>query len=260
MPHKRFLLDMGESSPVAVLVRSAILIGLAAGLVLGIAAYFWPEVSFSLERIFLQSLLIGLLSAVVIQLTLLRPGQRASRASKDAEVASNPAWENGQLSTVDAVTRTLNLRGIASSLLEAMAQAQRYNTPLAITLVRIERLRKIADAHGASGRDQLLKTTAAIIGEVLRMPDRVGRNAEDEFLIVMPQTKAPAANKVAERIRRAIDAAPVKIDGQSVKAEVSYGVAAFGKGQDLEKFISNAQQALTQYKSGDKPARPRSKQ
>lgn len=254
MPHKRFLNITGDSSVVAILLRSAILTGLLAWAVLAMTAYFWPETSYtSWERFFLQALLIGLLSAPLIYFTLLLPTHRV-RLKKGGE-EQPPVWEDGQLSTVDTVTRTLNLRGIASSLLEAMAQAQRYNTPLAITLVRIERLQKIFDTHGTAGRDQVLKTAAAVIGEVLRMPDRVGRNAQDEFLIVMPQTKAPAATKVAERIRSAIAAAPVKIDGHSVKVEVGYGIAAFGKGQDLEKFISNAQQALTQYK----PARPRAR-
>ena len=158
--------------------------------------------------------------------------------------AAKQAPAKGPLTTVDPVTHTLNRRGITSNLLEAMAQSQRYNTPLSVAVVDIERLADINAQYGTEGGDKVLEGVSATITEVLRLPDRVGRHAEDEFIVVMPQTKLPAANQVAARVAKAVEDAPVDVDGRRVPVRVKVGVAAFSKGEDLEALLSNARRAL----------------
>lgn len=159
--------------------------------------------------------------------------------------------DKSQFITIDPLTRTLNRRGITSTLLEAMAQAQRYGSPLSVAVIDIDALARLNERFGDATGNKVLELVAYTITEGLRLPDRVGRQTDDEFLVVMPQTKSVAATKVAERIRTSIEAAELDTDTQRIKISVSIGVAEFHKGQDLEKFLSNAHAALQAAKDGE---------
>jgi diguanylate cyclase (GGDEF)-like protein len=155
-----------------------------------------------------------------------------------------PVDDKNQFITIDPLTRTLNRRGITASLLEAMAQAQRYSNPLSIALIDIDNLTRINEKYGLAAGNRALELFAYTITESLRLPDRVGRHTDDEFLVVMPQTKAAAAIKVAERIRTAIELMEMDIDHYKVKVSASIGVAEFRKGQDLEEFLGSVLNAM----------------
>lgn len=196
------------------------------------------------QQILAQAVAIGLLAAPTVYLLAIRPLIRLHGAPSTA-AAEPPA----ALATIDSLTHTLNQRGLTTSLLEAMAQAQRYNTPLALAVLRVEQLAD-AGAPGTPARDRMIQFAASVIGEVVRMPDRVGRNPNDDFLIIMPQTKIPAATKVAERISAAMTANPMP-DNEG-KLRVRFGVAAYGKGEDLETFLANAGRAVDEPKKRPK--------
>lgn len=145
---------------------------------------------------------------------------------------------------VDELTRTLNRRGITSSLIEAMAQSQRYGTPLAIASLKIDGVPALIERLGDDALAAILEATSAVLGEALRLPDRLGRYQDHEFLVVLPQTRAEQAVLVAERLRTALMATPVKVKGEEATITLSGGVAEFGRGQDLERFLGNAHAAL----------------
>lgn len=195
------------------------------------------------QQILAQAVAIGLLAAPAVYLLAIRPLTR--RLGAGSASPKTPA----ALATIDSLTHTLNHRGLTTSLLEAMAQAQRYNTPLSLAVVRVEQLAETG-APGTPARDRMIEFAASVIGEVVRMPDRVGRNPNDDFLIIMPQTKIPAATKVAERIRAAMTGNPMPENGG--KLRVRFGVAAYGKGEDLETFLANAGRAVDEPKKRPK--------
>ena len=145
---------------------------------------------------------------------------------------------------VDELTRTLNRRGISSSLIEAMAQSQRYGTPLSLASLRIDGAEALAERLGSEAEGSVLEGAAAVLAEGLRLPDRLGRYQDREFLVVLPQTHAQQAQLVADRLRIAVGAAALAIKGEEVTVTLSAGVAEFGRGQDLERFLDNAHEAL----------------
>ena len=231
--------DTTRSAIAATAEIMAIIWVVAAG-VLFFLRFFVPELSW--QRILAESVVIGTLSSALIYAFVVRPRLSAPAAPAvgvpPAQVAS------AALATIDPVTRSLNQRGLSGSLLEAMAQASRYHTPLAIAVVRIATVPQITAQHGVSARDQALQTIASMIGEALRLPDRVGRTSEDDFLVIMPQTKVAAATKVVERIAAALTAAPIPVADTEVQLDVAFGVAAFTKGEDLEQLLGRADTAL----------------
>ncbi len=198
----------------------------------------WSVVLFS-------GVLAAIIVAPLIYLAVVTPIMRDYH--KQLSLSQTLADKN-QLIVIDPLTRTLNRRGITSSLLEAMAQAQRYNSALSIAVIDVDHLKKLNDKHGPAAGDKALEFVSQVITEILRLPDRVGRQTDDEFLIVMPQTKVAAAAKVAERIRTAIKGAKFEVKNTEAGLSVSIGVTEFHKGQDLEKFLSSAHQALQKAK------------
>lgn len=158
--------------------------------------------------------------------------------------------EMTQFAITDPVTRIMNRRGITVSLLDAMAQAERYNTPLSIAMGDIDHLRRINETHGHGTGDKILSHVASVLSETLRMPDKVGRYGGEEFLVIFPHTGLAQGRKIAERMRAAVQKSKLDIDRNKVQVTISIGVTQFQKGEDLEQLLSRVDKALVQAKSG----------
>jgi diguanylate cyclase (GGDEF)-like protein len=158
--------------------------------------------------------------------------------------------DTNQLAITDALTRIMNRRGITVSLLDAMAQAERYDTPLSVAMGDIDHFKRINEAHGHQAGDKVLAHVAAVLSETLRMPDKVGRYGGEEFLIIFPHTGLAQARKIAERMRTAVHRSKPDINRNKVQVTISLGVTQFQKGEDLEQLLSRVDKALTQAKSG----------
>ncbi len=220
---------------------TAAVVAISMGLLQG---YFGLTVN-SWGMVLAQGVLLAVIIGPLVYFLIVTPIMRDYHKQLSL---SHALGDKNQLIIIDPLTRTLNRRGITSSLLEAMAQAQRYNSPLSIVVIDADHLKKLNDRHGPASGDRALEFVSHTITELLRLPDRVGRQADDEFLIVMPQTKIAAASKVAERIRAAIEGGKFEVKNKDARLSVSIGVTEFHKGQDLEKFLSSAQQALQKAK------------
>jgi diguanylate cyclase (GGDEF)-like protein len=149
-----------------------------------------------------------------------------------------------QMAITDALTRIMNRRGITVGLLDAMAQAERYGTALAIALCDIDRFKAINDEYGHDAGDKVLITVASVLADSLRMPDKVGRYGGEEFLIVLPHTSLMPAKKIIDRIRASVGNARTGVGDKKLKVTISMGVTQFKKGEDLEKLLARADQAL----------------
>ena len=136
-----------------------------------------------------------------------------------------------------------NRRGITSNLLEFMAQAERYNTPLSVALVQVADFKKSSDDLAPRGGEKLLQSMAEVFYDTLRMPDKAGRYDNEEFLVVLPHTKLKDANMIADRVRTAVDARELGQGDKKIKMNVAIGAIQFRKGEDLEQLLSRAEQA-----------------
>jgi diguanylate cyclase (GGDEF)-like protein len=155
-----------------------------------------------------------------------------------------------QLAITDPLTRIMNRRGITVSLLDAMAQAERYNTPLSVAMGDVDHFKRINDRHGHEAGDRVLTQIASTLSEALRMPDKVGRYGGEEFLVIFPHTTLTQARKIAERMRGEVQKSDIDLGDGHVGITISLGVTQFQKGEDLEQLLSRADAALYQAKSG----------
>lgn len=189
------------------------------------------------------AILMAILATVLVQALIVTPLARDYEANLQNKSSIDPGGN------MDALTRISNRRGITSSLLNAMAYANRYNHPLSVALVDVDFLRNINSNHGRKAGDKALQTVAAVFAETLRMPDHAGRYGDEEFLVLMPNTSLKNASKIAERIRKGVESAGCNLNGKKFPVTVSVGASQFHKGEDLERFLVRVEKALTSAKT-----------
>ena len=188
------------------------------------------------------AVVMALLAAMLAHALVLTPLSRLQ------DVTEAPKARSTEPTTVDALTRIPNRRGITANLLDAMAYANRYGHPLSVALVDLDLLRDINAGLGRKAGDKALQSVARVFTDALRMPDRAGRYGGEEFMVILPNTLLKNAVKIAERIRDGVESIEVAAGGRKLPVTVSIGVAQFHKGEDLEHFLSRADKALSDAK------------
>jgi diguanylate cyclase (GGDEF)-like protein len=133
-----------------------------------------------------------------------------------------------------------------------VARAVRTSSPLAVALLDLDRFKQINDTYGHLIGDEVLRHVAATMTGLLREYDLAGRFGGEEFVILLPQTRAPDAFKIADRVRAHIARLPIfTADGEPVSVSVSIGVAALdaGSSRELTELLAAADAALYRAKA-----------
>jgi diguanylate cyclase (GGDEF)-like protein len=150
------------------------------------------------------------------------------------------------LSRTDPLTGLPNRRHLEEQLEAAVSAARRHVRPLSVLFIDIDCFKRINDQSGYETGDDVLRTVGARVRLALRAEDLVGRWGGEEFVAVLPTTDLDGAVAVAERIRAAVAAHPVRIDDRQADVTVSVGCAS--DGGDPAELIRQASGALRQAK------------
>src|SRR6185369_499559 len=149
------------------------------------------------------------------------------------------------LAETDELTGLFNTRGFAIAANRLFGQAQRYSRPASVLMIDCDNLKAVNDTHGHDAGSRLLRQIANAVQVELRATDVPARYGGDEFIVLLPETPAKGAADVAERIRLAIGARPVSINGQNIFASVSIGFATYPEdGRTLDALAASADRAL----------------
>lgn len=146
----------------------------------------------------------------------------------------------------DPLTGILNHGAIMDSILREVARAHRESSPLSVILGDLDDFKRINDEYGHVVGDHVLVEVARRMRSCLRPYDAVGRYGGEEFLTVLPSTEPEGALALAERVRNAISAEPVRVDGTEVRVTLSQGVAVWAEPHPIpgERLIQAADRAL----------------
>jgi diguanylate cyclase (GGDEF)-like protein len=154
-----------------------------------------------------------------------------------------------QRSARDSLTGCFNHGHGVQVLTAEMSRTARSRLPLSIMMMDIDGFKDINDSHGHLTGDAVLAAVGSTLVRLLRQSDIRCRYGGDEFLIILPDTKLPAALDVAETLRRAIQAIEVTSPRGVVTVTPSIGVAARAQGElDITSFIDRADVALYEAK------------
>ena len=125
----------------------------------------------------------------------------------------------------DGLTGLPNKRAVTDALNRMFAQASTTGAPLALMILDLDHFKQVNDQRGHAVGDQLLANVGAVLRRALRAQDFAGRSGGEEFAILLPHTRIPAALGIAERVRTTI--AEISLPGTDVALTVSIGVAVF---------------------------------
>jgi diguanylate cyclase (GGDEF)-like protein len=152
----------------------------------------------------------------------------------------------------DSKTGLLNSATWEREAAAEVARAVRTSSPLAVALLDLDRFKQINDTYGHLIGDEVLRQIADTMTGVLREYDVAGRFGGEEFVMLLPQTRAPDAFKIADRVRARIGRLPiVTTSGEQVAVTVSIGVAALdaGSSRELTDLLAAADAALYRAKA-----------
>jgi two-component system cell cycle response regulator len=156
-----------------------------------------------------------------------------------------------KMATTDGLTGLLNHRLFQEKLTGEFKRLNRLSGPLSLLLADIDHFKKVNDTYGHPVGDLVLKGVSGVIRETIRDIDIPARYGGEEFAVILPGTDAVGAQKIAERLRRAVMAKTFTADGKTLKVTVSIGIATSPEdAESKEGLIEKADQALYHAKHG----------
>jgi diguanylate cyclase (GGDEF)-like protein len=156
------------------------------------------------------------------------------------------------LSYVDAVTGVANRRSFDEELLTESRRLPRTRSHLSLLMADVDGFKAYNDALGHQAGDECLGQVARVIADgVRRAGDTVARYGGEEFAVLLPDTDAPGAAILAERIRAAVEERNIPHPGvPQGRVTISIGVATTS-GKDLPEptvLVKSADRALYEAK------------
>jgi diguanylate cyclase (GGDEF)-like protein/PAS domain S-box-containing protein len=141
----------------------------------------------------------------------------------------------------DYLTGLVNRREFEREGARLLAVGQRYEEPLSLVMVDVDRFKAINDRLGHLAGDAILQAVAGVIREISREADLAGRWGGEEFVLLLPATDGPGAGQLAERLRLAV-ADTAFPGGHRVTASLGVATATFD--DDLHSLQARADRAL----------------
>ena len=151
-------------------------------------------------------------------------------------------------SITDGLTGLYNQTFFKNSLAKLIGQSRRHaGQPLSVVLFDLDHFKQYNDTFGHLAGDHAIKSTAVIINESLRECDIAARYGGEEFALLLPQTSKVMAQRVANRIRLAIEKFSFQTQEFNPPGNltISGGVAEFSTAtEDIEALIEEADREL----------------
>ena len=128
----------------------------------------------------------------------------------------------------DPLTGLPNRALFEDRLMQAIVQANRNQSRLALLYVDLDHFKPVNDTLGHAAGDVLLKAVAQRMHDCVRASDTVARIGGDEFVVLLPTVQDAAdALAVAEKIRGALNQSFLVASGQMAHISSSTGVAIY---------------------------------
>lgn len=131
----------------------------------------------------------------------------------------------------DPLTGLANRRLFDGTLEREVRRSHRTHASLALLMVDVDDFKHYNDSFGHQAGDDALRRIARVLQECVNRPaDLVCRYGGEEFALILPETDAPAARWIAERVRHSVEAEGIRQAPGSVAEvlSVSVGYASGG--------------------------------
>lgn len=160
------------------------------------------------------------------------------------------------MTLTDPLTGIPNRRAFERKLSETIELAMRNKWAVTVILIDVDYFKLYNDHYGHSGGDACLRLVASELNKtLLRQSDFCGRFGGEEFICILPNTGAEAANVICETLRYAIEELKIPHVKSTINDYVTISLGAstltFNHNSDSTKeiLILEADKALYQAKA-----------
>jgi PleD family two-component response regulator len=128
------------------------------------------------------------------------------------------------INLIDNPTGLYSALGLAKRAREIGAEAMRRRQPLAC--VAVAPLLDDVEPGGDVSETQVAAHLAAVLLQIGRVSDAIGRFGEREFGVVAPATDSVGAEKMVARLRNVLGSNPIRCNGRDVPIHIGVGCKA----------------------------------
>ena len=156
-----------------------------------------------------------------------------------------------KLAVTDGLTGISNRPNMEQSLLSEFERSKRYNSPLSVVLLDVDHFKDVNDSYGHQKGDEILVTFASVLKKFCRANDTAARYGGEEFLMILPQSNAQGAFKIAERVREEIMKMSFVGNDSKFSVTTSCGVAELNRDymKNTDQLINVADNAMYEAKN-----------
>jgi diguanylate cyclase (GGDEF)-like protein/PAS domain S-box-containing protein len=156
----------------------------------------------------------------------------------------------------DPLTGLPNRHRLQRELQQAIAHSAQTGTGLALLYLDLDGFKAANDRSGHDAGDRVLQEVAHRLQQGLRQSDLVARVGGDEFVVLLPGCRDPAAaNTVADGLRARLRP-PYPLPDGPIHLDASVGVACFpADGSDPDTLLAHADRAMYAAKRDEKRRR-----
>jgi len=146
----------------------------------------------------------------------------------------------------DPLSGCFNRRGFDQLCGREVSRAVRGHHPMSVLAIDVDHFKKVNDEFGHLTGDEVLREMGARLRETARAGDVVARIGGEEFEILAPDTAAPGAQILADRVQAAFRGKPFASLGGVRQISVSIGIASAEAHNDqiIKALIARADEAL----------------
>lgn len=132
------------------------------------------------------------------------------------------------LAQLDSLTKLYNHRTILARLDAEFLRAKRYGSSLSCMMIDVDHFKVINDEYGHQKGDQVIRRVANALRQSVRQVDVIGRYGGDEFLVILPETKAQNAKVAAARIQALFESKKFQVRSEkSISLALSIGISGY---------------------------------
>jgi diguanylate cyclase (GGDEF)-like protein len=230
------------SLPPAVVRRAGLMAVAMFGVTMALMAWIDPqtyEPAVELGHFMMIAIMLPAVSMLAGQLSYLREKLRRQKAE-----LTDALTRIQELATRDELTGLANRRHMQQLTELERARGMRSGHSFCLAVIDIDHFKRINDSHGHPVGDRVLRNFAREALATIRGADVLGRWGGEEFLLMLPNTRANLAKLGVERLRQRAEGMKVDVGGEMLSFTLSAGLVEHLAGESVADTIARADRAL----------------
>ncbi|MBA1149462.1 GGDEF domain-containing protein [Ectothiorhodospiraceae bacterium WFHF3C12] len=193
--------------------------------------------------------LMAALLAVIVRKLYLAAGRDVQRREKVEQKLRRSEAMYRELSVSDSLTGLYNRRKFHADLHHELSRNQRYDRPVSLAVMDVDYFKQINDRYGHNEGDRVLRLIGRVLRGTRRKTDTAYRVGGEEFVLMLPETRARDAETVVRRIQDALtESCLYTEEGDPVTVTMSVGIAEFDGDEGDRALFNRADAAMYEVK------------